>query len=110
MRRPFSIQDWLRPLPNWRRACWVADSISTSKDSVLELADDFGERVMARDFDRQVAELKARGSPEPLHAAWDSDDDRYAINPFGERGSPAITLFVQQSHVEHRVGYCIWYS
>ena len=62
MRRPFSIQDWLRPLPNWRRACWVADSIATLKDSVLELADDFGERVMARDFDRQLAELQVRAA------------------------------------------------
>ena len=32
-----------------------------------------GERVMARDFDRQVAELQIRGSdPEPVHGTWNT--------------------------------------
>ncbi len=57
-----------------------------------------GERVMARDFDRQVAELQVRAAVlESLHPARNTCDGARGINPSRVRGNSTCNGFVQQS-------------
>ena len=56
-----------------------------------------GQGVMARDFDRQVAELQVRIAV--LNRSWYTSHRVRRISPSRERGSPLKTRFVQQSWV-----------
>lgn len=55
-----------------------------------------GQRLMARDSDRQVAEFQIRVCrPERLHRARRPRHNGRGITLFGERARPAISRFVK---------------
>lgn len=55
---------------------------------------------MARDFDRQVAEAQIRIAVMNRYTALGiSATESRGMSPSGERGSPGIIRFVQQSHL-----------
>ena len=57
-----------------------------------------GQRLMARDFDRHVAEVQVRIAViNGLTASGILVTDSRGMNPSGEWGAPGITRFVQQS-------------
>ena len=55
----------------WRR--WSGYHRRSLVEAKMRCFKLLGERVMARDFDRQVAELQIRGGdPEPVHGTWNT--------------------------------------
>ena len=57
-----------------------------------------GQRLMARDFDRQVAEVQVRIAVMNGYTALGIPiTDGRGMNPSGERGNPLSNAFMQQS-------------
>ena len=92
----------------WRR--WSGYHRRSRAETKMHCVKLLGQRLMARDFDRQVAELQVRVirrlartggvrllTPERLHRARHPGHEGRGIGLSGERGRPAISRFVQQS-------------
>ena len=93
----------------WQR--WSGHHRQSRVETRMDCVKLLGRRLMARDFDRQVAEFQVRVIrrlsrtngirlliPERLHRARHSRHESRRISLSGVRGPSAIKPFVQQSH------------
>ena len=85
---------YLERAPLWRKLTgYHGRSRAEKKLHCVKL---LGPSLMARDFDRQVAELQVPIAV--LNRSWHTSHRALKISPSGERGSPLKTRLVQQSH------------
>jgi hypothetical protein len=80
----------------WRR--WSGYHRRSRIETKMHCVKRLGQRLMARYFDRQVAEFQVMSSrPERLHCPWHTRHSVRRISLSGVRGCLAIKPFVQQS-------------
>ena len=92
----------------WRR--WSGYHRRSRAETKMHCVKLLGQRLSARDFDRQVAEFQVRVHrrrsrtggvrlryPQRLHSARHPHHGSHRISLSGERGTPPLSRFVQQS-------------
>ena len=81
----------------WRR--WSGYHRRSRAETKMHCLKLLGQRLSARDFDRQVAEFQVRVAVlNGFIALGTPITDGHGIGLSGKKGNPAITRFVQQSH------------